>query len=86
MLSNDLCSENPCDEAQSGDFELSIEIDNWRIKMIWDFDCDYDCNFDYPLKRIKGWIDGDNYQTLLMTFEYMNQVPCFNNYLICFSL
>ena len=22
MLSNDLCSENPCDEAQSDDFEI----------------------------------------------------------------
>ena len=27
--------------------------------------------------------DGDNYQTQLMTLEYMNQVPCFNNNVIC---
>ena len=43
--------------------------------------------FDKYITMTLGSVyDGDNYQTLLMTFEYMNQVPCFNNYLICFSL
>ena len=48
--------------------KLSIEIDNWRIKkddviliviLI--------VILNYPLKRIKGGTDGDNFQTLLMT-------------------
>ena len=38
--------------------------------------------FNYPLKRIKGGTDGDNFETLLMTPEYNNQVPCIINYLI----
>ena len=46
--------------------KLSIEIDNWRKdEMIWDFDLIVILN--YPLKRIKGGIDGDNLQTLLIT-------------------
>ena len=49
---------------------LSIEIDNWRIKKD-DFDLIWIVILivilNYPLKRIKGGIDGDNLQTLLMT-------------------
>ena len=41
---------------------LSIEIDNWR-KMILILIV----ILNYPLKRIKGGIDGDNLQTLLIT-------------------
>ena len=48
---------------------------------------------DFTIKVVSGnrhdllyiSADGDNYQTLLMTLEYMNQGPCFNNYLICLS-
>ena len=42
---------------------------------------------DFTIKVVSGnrhdllyiSADGDNYQTLLMTLEYMNQVPCINN-------
>src|SRR4029434_1539510 len=40
--------------------------------------CDCDYHWDYPFKLIKGGIDGDHFETLLMTSEYINQVPCIN--------
>ena len=53
MLSNDLCSENRCDEAQS-DYPLKLIIDELR-KMICDFDlnCDFDCDSELSIETDK---------------------------------
>ena len=48
--------------------KLSIEIDNWRkVILILILIVILIVILNYPLKRIKGGTDGDNFQTLLMT-------------------
>ena len=49
MLSNDLCSENRCDEAQSG-YPLKLIIDKLR-KMICDFDGDFELSIETDKRR-----------------------------------